>query len=147
MQSLIYPLIVAAGILQAMGNAMNAQLNKSLVNPFLAASVSFLPIAFVFITLLFIVPKPLPTAADFAQMPWWAPLGGLAGAVAVFTGLLFTQKIGAGPFSGVLIASNMIFAMVLDHFGLLGLPPHAASAGRIIGGVLMIAGVGLISLF
>jgi hypothetical protein len=38
-----------SGVLQAMGNAMNAQLNTSLVNLCLAASVSFLPVAFLLI--------------------------------------------------------------------------------------------------
>ncbi len=32
-------------------------------------------------------------------MPWYAPLGGLAGAVAVFGGLAFIDKVGAGPFN------------------------------------------------
>lgn len=97
MQSLLYRFIIVSGVLQAMGNAMNAQLDKFLVNPCSAASVSFLPVAFLLITLLLVMPRPLPTVQDLARMPWWAPLGGLAGAVAVLAGLFFTQKIGAGP--------------------------------------------------
>ena len=42
-----------------------------------------------------IFPRPLPTAQGIAGMPWWAPLGGLIGAVAVVTGLLFVDRVGA----------------------------------------------------
>ncbi|WP_238296761.1 DMT family transporter, partial [Methylobacterium soli] len=80
---LLYPFILVAGALQAAGNSMNARLRNALVNPWLAATVSFALIVFVFATLFFVMPTPLPSLASLAGMPWWAPLGGLAGAVAV----------------------------------------------------------------
>ena len=48
-------------------------------------------------------------------MPWWAPLGGLIGAVAVITGLLFVDKIGAGPFGGLTITANILMSLAVDH--------------------------------
>ena len=33
-----------------------------------------------------ILPRPLPTIEGISTMPWWAPLAGLTGAVAVFAG-------------------------------------------------------------
>ena len=115
---LLYPFILAAGALQAAGVVMNAQLNKSLVNPWLAATVSFLPIVFVFLAMLAIRPMPLPSRRDIADTPWWAPIGGIAGAVAVFAGLLFVDKVGAGPFNGLLITANLLASLAIDHFGL-----------------------------
>ncbi len=41
MNAWLYFLIIFAGILQAMGNSMNAQLRNSLQNPWLASIVSF----------------------------------------------------------------------------------------------------------
>ena len=81
---LLYPFILLAGALQAAGNSMNARLRVGLVNPWLAATVSFSLIVFVFLTLFLVMPTPLPTVGDLGAMPWWAPLGGIAGAVAVF---------------------------------------------------------------
>ena len=92
-----FPFIAVAGILQAVGAAINGTLNKSLVNPWLATAVSFLIVLFVATALFVCMPRPLPSASDLAGMPWWAPLGGVAGAVAVFAGLLLIQKLGAGP--------------------------------------------------
>ncbi len=143
----LYPFILFAGVLQAAGNSMNGQLNKSMSNPWLAATVSFGLIVFVFAALFAIMPRPLPTAQGIADMPWWAPVGGLTGAVAVFAGLLFVNRIGAGPFNGLLITANILFSLAIDHFGLLNMEVHALNLWRVLGGALMVAGIALIAIF
>ena len=142
-----YPLVILAGSLQAMGNSMNAQLRNSLGNPWLASIVSFAPILLFFCLAFAVSPRPFPTAADIASMPWWAPIGGLAGAVAVFCGLTMVDKIGAAPLNGLIITANILASLAIDHFGFLNMPPHSVSSGRIIGAVLMVAGVSLIARF
>jgi len=143
----LYPFILISGALQAMGNSMNGALHKSMVNPYLAAFVSFTLIVFVFFTLFAVMPRPLPTVGDLQAMPWWAPLGGITGAVAVFAGLLFVDKIGAGPFNGLLITANILTSLAIDNFGWLHMPVHALNIWRIVGGVLMVGGIALIAIF
>ncbi|MCQ8241574.1 DMT family transporter [Rhizosaccharibacter radicis] len=143
----LFPLIVGAGVLQAAGNAMNGALRNALNNAWLASSVSFGLILFATVALFAIMPRPFPTAEGVSEMPWWAPLGGLTGAVAVVVGLMFVDKVGAGPFNGVLIAANICASLLIDNFGLLRMPPHALSAGRIVGGLLMAGGAACIALF
>ena len=75
-------------------------------------------------------PLPLPTETDVRAMPWWAPLGGIAGAVAVFGGLLFVDKVGAGPFNGLLITANLMTSLAIDHFGWFHMPEHRTGKGR-----------------
>ena len=145
MEKLLYPFILVAGALQALGVVMNGELNRDLVNPWLAASVSFLPIVFVFAAVLAFRPLPLPTREDVAPMEWWAPLGGITGAVAVFAGLLFVGKVGAGPFNGLLITANLITSLAIDHFGLIHMPVHKAGKARLAGAVLMVIGIALIA--
>lgn len=142
---LLYPFILVAGALQALGVVWNAQLRGAIVNPWLAAAISFLPIVFVFLTMLAIRPTPLPTREDLSKMPWWAPLGGVAGAVAVFGGLLFVDTVGAGAFNGLLITANLLTSIAIDHFGWLGMPVCKAGKGRIAGAGLMVAGILMIS--
>jgi len=145
--TLIYPFILFAGCLQALGAAMNGQLSKSLVNPWLASIVSFVPVVTVLVILFAVQTKTLPTGSDVAAMPWWAPLGGVTGALAVFAGLIFVQKIGAGPFNGLTIAANLIASLAIDQFGIANMPQHPLNAFRVVGAVLMIAGVSLIARF
>jgi bacterial/archaeal transporter family-2 protein len=143
----LFPLIAVAGVLQAAGAAMNGVLNKALVNAWLATAVSFLLVTFLAIALFLCLPKPLPSAGDVEAMPWWAPLGGIAGAVAVFAGLTLIQKLGAGPVNGVTITANLIASLVIDQFGLFGIQPHALNGWRMAGAALMVAGVTLIARF
>jgi transporter family-2 protein len=143
--ALLYPFIIVAGALQALGNSMNAQLRGQLVNPFLAASVSFLPIVFVFATLFLVMPTPLPGLDTLGRMPWYAPLGGVAGAVAVFGGLAFVDKVGAGPFNGLTLTANILTSLAMDSLGLFGLPGGGFKPMPWLGGLLMAVGVTFIA--
>ena len=144
---LLYPFILVAGALQAAGNSMNARLRVGLVNPWLAAVVSFSLIVFVFATLFLVMPMPLPSLQDLGAMPWWAPLGGLAGAVAVFGGLAFVDKVGAGPFNGLLITANILTSLAIDQFGWFGMQAHTQGATHWFGAALMVGGIVLIARF
>ena len=139
--ALLYPFILVAGALQALGNSMNAQLRGRLVNPWLAASVSFAPIVFVFATLFLVLPTPLPTLQSLAKMAWYAPLGGVAGAVAVFGGLAFIDRVGAGPFNGLTLTANILTSLAMDALGLFGLQAGGFRVVPWLGGLLMAVGV------
>ena len=143
----LYPVILACGALQAWGPPMNGALRNALTNPWLASVVSFLPVVAFLSVLFFCGPRPLPTAAGVSGMPWWAPLGGLIGAFAVIAGLLFVDRIGAGPFAGLTITANILMSLIIDQFGLFGMPVHHLSIWRILGGALMVGGIALIAAF
>ncbi len=143
----LYPLILIAGALQAWGPPMNGALRKALENPWLASTVSFLPIVAFLMVLWFCSPTPMPTAKGIAGMPWWAPLGGLVGAFAVIMGLLFVDKIGAGPFAGLTITANILMSLAVDNFGWFGIQQHSLNIWRALGAVLMAGGIALIAAF
>ena len=143
----LYPIILICGALQAWGPPMNGALRSALTNPWLASIVSFLPIIGFLGVVFLCQPRPLPTADGVAGMPWWAPLGGIIGAFAVVAGLLFVNKVGAGVFGGLTITANILMSLAIDHFGLFGMPTHTLNIGRIAGGLLMVAGIALISWF
>jgi transporter family-2 protein len=64
----LYPFIIIAGMLQAAGAPINGQLKSSLVNPWLAPSISFLLVTFLAISLFCVQPRPLPTLADLRNI-------------------------------------------------------------------------------
>jgi bacterial/archaeal transporter family-2 protein len=112
------PFIILAGALQALGAVMSAQLRVSLSNSWLALTVLFTLNAFFFAGLFAVLPRPLPTLEGINTMPWWAPLAGLTGAVAVFAGLALIDKLGAGPVNGLIITANLLASLAIDHFWL-----------------------------
>ena len=146
----VYPLIAIAGALQAWGPPMNGALRNSLSNPWLASLaslVSFLPIAALLFCIWLCFPRPIPTLEGVQNMPWWAPLGGVIGAFAVVAGLVFVNKVGAGPFAAWLITANILMSLVIDKFGMFGMDQHPLGVWRMLGAALMVVGVTLITKF
>jgi bacterial/archaeal transporter family-2 protein len=141
----IYPFIVLGGALQTCGAAMNAQLFASVENRWLANIVSFALILAVFVCLWAMFPTPLPRAEMLSKMPWWAPLGGIVGAVQVYAGLTLVHRVGAGAFVGTTVTAALLTSLLLDHFGALRVPAHPLTPGRLIGVILMGCGVVLIT--
>ncbi len=105
-------------------------MNGALADPWLASIVSFLPIVFFLAVLFFCIPRPLPTTECVSNMPWWAPLGGLADAFAVVCDLTIT--------------ANILMSLAVDQFGM---EQHSLNLWRILGGALMVGGITLISIF
>jgi len=141
----IFVFIIIGGILQAMGGVMSAQLYKSLGNPWLASTISFSMIVAFFFCAFLIGHKPLPTTVDIINTPWWAPLAGLTGAVAMYAGLAFIGKIGAGTYTALNVNAAIIASIVIDHFGFLNVNVHQCSLPRMIGAGFLVAGVALVS--
>jgi transporter family-2 protein len=143
----IYPFIILGGVLQTCGAAMNSQLNSSLTNRWLASVVSFALITAFFLCVFAVFPSPLPSAEALAKMPWWAPLGGLVGAVQVYAGLTLVNKVGAGPFVGFTVTAALVASLVVDHFGWFHMPVHPINLWRCAGAALMVGGISLIAKF
>ena len=143
----IVPFIIVGGALQSVGAAMNGQLNKSLHNAWLASAVSFTLITFFFTAAFFIMPSPLPTAKDLSELPWWAVIGGLVGAVQVYAGLSYVNKVGAGPFMGYTVTASLLASLAIDHFGWFRMDHHPMNVWRGLGAALLVGGVTLIAKF
>ena len=141
----IYPFIVVGGMLQAFGAPMNGQLFASLGNKWLATAISFVIVTFFFVAMFLIFPHPLPTQEAIAKMPWWAPIGGLVGAVQVYAGLTLVQRVGAGPFMGLTVSAALIASLIIDQFGFFNMHVHPVNLARAAGAGLMIGGIILIT--
>lgn len=136
-------LVVVAGAAVAMQPALNAQLAALLQSPFRAALINFSAGAFIMLAVAgtMALRQGLPSRETIASVPvhlWFA--GGALGALFVTTAVWATPKIGAGAFFSTLIAAQLIAALVMDHYGLLGLDVRPANLVRISGVVLLIAG-------
>ena len=139
--------MILAGALNSVQSGSNAQLVRSLGRPWLVALLVSLVTASVFLAALLVTGARMPDAGRAAQAPWWAWTGGLCGAAYVVSTLFFAEKMGAGLFTGLTITAGIAASVAVDHFGLVGFPPHAAGPMRLLGAALMIAGVTLIAHF
>lgn len=143
--TLLFPIfmVVVAGAAVATQPAFNGQLAFLLGSPFRAALVNFVAGALVMLSVVavFTLRNGLPSGEKIAAVPahlWIA--GGSLGALFVTTAAWATPKIGAGAFFSTLIAAQLIAALVMDHFGLIGLDVRPANLVRMTGVALLVAG-------
>ena len=131
----------AAGALVAMQPPINSKLGHA-VGTFAAATISFLvgTLALAVVTVL----AGGHHLGAIRDVPWWYFVGGFIGAVFVASSLVTVRTLGAGGVVAATIAGQLTFSVVIDRFGLLGLAQRPLSATRILGVVLLAAGVLLI---
>ena len=140
-------LALAAGTCIPTQAGINARLSLWTRSPVLAATISFLVGSVVLSGYVLATRLPLPGLRSAAAQPWWLWSGGALGAFFVAVTIYLAPRLGATNMLAWLLAGQMLAAMTLDHFGLLGYPLHPMSWGRLVGIVLLVAGVLLIRIF
>jgi bacterial/archaeal transporter family-2 protein len=137
-------LALAAGVLLPVQAGLNAQLRSALGSPVAAALVSFLVGTAGLATIALLLRTPLPLGRAWAVTSPWQWSGGLIGAVYVLAAILLAPRLGAATLIAAVVAGQMITSLVLDQYGLVGFPVHSLTPVRLLGAVLVIAGVILI---
>ena len=77
------------------------------------------------------------------HQPWWMLLGGLMGALIVFTVTYAGPRIGVTATVGILIAGQLVMGAAIDRWGLFGSDRIALHWPRVLGIVLLAAGAAL----
>ena len=138
---------LVAGALMPLQAGVNAQLARWVGHPVTASLVSFaVGTLALFVYSLALRPQ-LPSAAALAAAPWWVWAGGLLGGVFVTAAAAFAPRLGAATFISITIAGQMFVSILLDHFGLVGFASRPATAPRLLGALLLVAGVLMIRKF
>lgn len=145
MRSLSYVLGLVAGLGLTVQVGMNSQLRKVLQSANMAALVSFLVGTLALIALLLATRSPLPERATLAAVPWWAWFGGMLGAFYVASSTVVAAELGTASLLGLALAGQLATALVIDHFGWLGMPEHPITWMRAAGVLLLASGVWLIT--
>ena len=147
MQWLLVPFVMVAAALNTVQSGANAQLAKSLGQPWAGAIVVYV-VGLVGVAVAMAIAGPgLPSLEKLAQTPWGAWLGGLMGGVYVICMLTAAEPLGAATFSALSVTAGLVTSVALDHFGLVGFKEHPASLWRLVGVAMMIGGVGLVARF
>lgn len=135
--------VAGSGIVVQSG--ANAQLRLIVNNPIITALMSFLVGTTILLTLvLTTAARDLPSGQVLGNIAWWKWLGGLMGAFYIVSVIITAPKIGAANTLGFVMAGQLIFAVLFDHFGWLGFQPHPVSPMRILGVALLLLGIYLI---
>ena len=133
--------LVGAGLTIQVG--MNATVRFAVGSPVLAAIVNFV------VGLGALVLVAMASGARWAPgstvaVPAWAWFGGLLGAAYVASTTVLGPRLGAATLLALTLGGQMVAALIVDHYGVIGFPQSPVTPSRLIGAALLVAGVLLI---
>ena len=134
-------LAVAAGIVTAAQPFINARFAAASGARVHGAVLNFAMGLVAMLTVAVLLRSPVPQMEKLATAPWWSWTGGLCGAFFVTMALTLVPKMGAANYLSAMIAGQLLASIVIDHFGLFACPVHLITPGRIVGVLLIGAGV------
>ncbi len=144
MQYILLALALAAGTFMPIQAGVNTKLAGVVGGAIPAAFISFLVGALALGVVVGVTGLGAPFASAFRSSPWWYWIGGTMGAFFVTATVILAPRIGGGAMIALTLAGQVAASMALDHFGLLGFPHIPFDLKRLIGSVLLLAGVYLI---
>jgi bacterial/archaeal transporter family-2 protein len=149
MSSIYFYFILAliAGAMMPTQAAINNKLAAFVESPVSAAFISFLVGTVALFLYIVASGTPLGNLTGAKNAPLIAWTGGLLGAFFVASSVMLVPRLGVALTFSLLIAGQMLITLVIDHFGLLGIPVKEISLPRLIGVALITVGVILIRKF
>ncbi|UYB45389.1 DMT family transporter [Lysinibacillus capsici] len=135
-------LAISIGAIFAVQTAINAQLRKFVISPFLASMISF-AIGVIFLTITLVSSgSSLGIPLDLLlNQPIYIWLGGIGGAIAITTNILLFPKLGSVQTAILPIFGMTLMSMLIDHNGWFNSTQYSFGWNRIFGISLVLIGV------
>jgi transporter family-2 protein len=142
-RSVAVVLTAGAGSLIALQAPINSTLGRH-VGTFQGAFVSFLVGTIALAVVASLARGGMAQLGEVRGLQWYYLIGGLLGAVYVSTVLVTVRHLGAGGVTAATIAGQLTLAVVVDHFGWLGVDRQPINLARVAGILLLAVGVLLV---
>lgn len=137
-------LAVLIGCLMPIQAALNAELTRFIKHPFLGALISFTTGT---VALAVIVLVHGLRVSELRRLPEANPvlfLGGILGALFVGSSIFLIPRLGATGMIASFVTGQLLMSVLVDHYGWFGIPASPIALTRIVGIVLLFAGLFLI---
>lgn len=136
---------LAMGLLMPFQTAANSRLRGVVGPAYVSTLVSFSvsTLALLLVSLLAGIPI-LPTSQMLAEAPWWSWFVGIVAVVTITIAIHLFKEIGQLQALIIPMFSQLIFSLMIDHFGWFGAKVIPLGTNRIIGALLLILGVILV---
>lgn len=135
-----------AGAFLPIQAGLNTKLGKAAESPVYASMFSFV-VGIAGIILYIIITRQTFSWAGVKEAPLYAWIGGLLGAFYVTIIILAFPKLGPGLTFGLIVGGQMILSVVLEHYNVLVEQQNPINYMKILGIILVIAGVIIIRKF
>ena len=129
------------GALIPMQAAANATLSKFIGSVAYSALVLFTLGFGVVVSFILLNRVQMPSFDDFLSAPTYSYIGGVIVATYVLSITFLAPRMGVGNAICFIVTGQIIMAVIIDHFGLLGAATQSLSLSRSMGVVLMVGGL------
>ena len=126
--------------------ALNSRMGKAIDSPAFAALISF-SVGTIALLAFVLLTRQQVSWAGLKTVPVTTWLAGMLGAFYITAIILAFPRIGPALTFGLVVAGQMIIAVLLDHFDILVAQQHSINGWRILGIMLVVAGVVVIRKF
>lgn len=140
--SILFVALGGAGLTVQM--AWNSRLRMATGSPVLTTIISVVVTLVALVLLWVIGATHRGSIPPVHSLPIWAWFGGIFAAYYLLASLIAIPKLGAAVVFSLVIAGQLIAALVLDTTGAFGVTQIALNGSRILGTVLLLLGVVLI---
>jgi transporter family-2 protein len=125
--------------------AANSRLRQVVGPAYVSTLVSFTvsTLALLLVSLVAGIPI-MPTETMLAEAPWWSWFVGIVAVVTITIAIHLFKEIGQLQALIIPMFSQLIFSLLIDHFGWFGARVIPLGTNRIIGALLLIIGVTLV---
>lgn len=134
-----------AGAVLALQVGMNGVLQNATRSPLIAALINFLVGTLLLLAATLVTNVSWPSLSTLRGIPAWAWFGGLCGATYVATVSFTGPRLGATAVLALTLLGQAIASMLVDHFGLVGLPQNPVTWARVLGVLMLFGGAWLIA--
>lgn len=131
---------LAAGSALPLQGGVNTKLGKAAGGPIHAALISF-AIGTAVLLIYLVATKQTVSWSGIRQLPPQYWIGGVLGALYVSVVILVFPRLGPGVTFSLIVAGQMLMALVLEHNNILVAQQQSISMGRIAGIALIVIGV------
>jgi len=138
--------VFVAGSLLPIQAGLNTRMGQAIHSPVWASLISFAVGLMAMIAYVAITRQPLH-AQSLKDIPTYTWVAGALGAIYVTTVVLAFPRLGPALTFGLIVAGQLIISVALDHFNILVHAQHSINAWRVLGVILIVAGVVIIRKF
>lgn len=137
-------LALITGALIPIQAATNAAYSKSVGNPVVTGLMVFV-VGLAAMSLFALVSKTaLPSSQQLSSAPLYGYLGGIIVTIYVVMITVLVPRIGVGTAIAFIVTGQILCAVTIDHFGLFAVNVRHIDLRRLVGMLLIIAGICLV---
>lgn len=137
-------LAIISGAMLPIQAALNGKVGRAVGDPVYAALISFIVGSIGLLAYVLLSKTALYSITETRDLPWTVWLAGILGAFYVACIIILAPRIGVALTFALVVTGQLGISLVMDHFGLIGVPVREINLYKVMGILLIIAGAVMI---